>query len=97
MKSADMWKQLRKKIKYFKKQKNTTLLFSELCHRTDGPIYITKSGYGDMVLMSMESFEKIVRRFKMYEDMELAEKQLKEGESKDAKASLSAMREKYGL
>ena len=63
----------------------------------DGPVYITKNGYGDMVLMSMESFEKIVRRFKMYEDMELAEKQLKEGESKDAKASLSAMREKYGL
>ena len=50
-----------------------------------------------MVLMSMESFEKIVRRFKMYEDMELAEKQLKQCESKDAKASLSAMREKYGL
>jgi len=73
------------------------LLFSELCHRTDGPVYITKNGYGDMVLMSMESFEKIVRRFKMYEDMELAEKQLKDGESKDAKSSLSAMREKYGL
>ena len=50
-----------------------------------------------MVLMSMESFEKIVRRFKMYEDMELAEKQLKDGESKDAKSSLSAMRDKYGL
>lgn len=73
------------------------MLFSELCHRTDGPVYITKNGYGDMVLMSMESFEKIVRRFKMYEDMELAEKQLKDGESKDAKSSLSAMREKYGL
>lgn len=68
-----------------------------MCHRTDGPVYITKNGYGDMVLMSMESFEKIVRRFKMYEDMELAEKQLKEGESNDAKSSLSAMREKYGL
>ena len=79
-----------------KELKNTAEI-SELCHRTDGPVYITKNGYGDMVLMSMESFEKIVRRFKMYEDMELAEKQLKDGESKDAKSSLSAMREKYGL
>ena len=76
--------------------KNTAAI-SQMCNESTEPIYVTKNGYGDMVLMSMESFEKIVRRFKMYEDMELAEKQLKDGESKDAKASLSAMREKYGL
>ena len=76
--------------------KNTAEI-SDLCHSTDGPVYITKNGYGDMVLMSMESFEKMIRRFKMYEDIELSEKQLKEGESKDAKSSLSAMREKYSL
>ena len=33
--------------------KDTTNV-SALCHRTDEPIYVTKNGYGDMVLMSME-------------------------------------------
>ena len=53
--------------------KNTAEI-SDLCHSTDGPVYITKNGYGDMVLMSMESFEKMIRRFKMYEDIEPSEK-----------------------
>ncbi|HJC22762.1 MAG TPA: type II toxin-antitoxin system Phd/YefM family antitoxin [Candidatus Eisenbergiella merdavium] len=79
-----------------KELKNTAEI-SELCHKTDGPVYITKNGYGDMVLMSMESFEKISSRLKMYENLELAENQLKKGETKDARASLSAMREKYDL
>ncbi len=30
---------------------------SEICHKTDEPIFITKNGYGDMVLMSIELFE----------------------------------------
>jgi len=36
--------------------KNTSDI-SDMCHKTDEPIYITKNGYGDMVIMSMESYE----------------------------------------
>ena len=32
---------------------------SELCHSMKEPIYITKNGYGDMVIMSMELFEEL--------------------------------------
>lgn len=35
-----------------------TNAMSELCHSTDEPIFITKNGYGDMVIMSLETFEK---------------------------------------
>ena len=38
-----------------KKLKNTSEI-SEMCHRTEEPIYITKNGYGDMVIMSMENY-----------------------------------------
>ncbi len=31
---------------------------SELCHSTEEPVFITKNGYGDMVIMSLETFEK---------------------------------------
>ena len=36
--------------------KNTSEI-SDMCHRTDEPIYITKNGYGDMVIMGMEVYE----------------------------------------
>ena len=36
--------------------KNTSEI-SELCHKTDEPVYVTKNGYGDMVIISMETFE----------------------------------------
>ena len=36
--------------------KDTTTI-SNLCHRTKGPIFITKNGYGDMVIMSMKTYE----------------------------------------
>lgn len=35
--------------------------FSKLAHETDGPIYITKDGEGDLVLMSLEHYEAICR------------------------------------
>lgn len=35
-----------------------TNAMSELCHSTEEPIFITKNGYGDMVIMSLETFEK---------------------------------------
>ena len=44
------------KIITIKELKNTSDI-SEMCHRTDEPIYVTKNGYGDMVIMSMESYE----------------------------------------
>lgn len=76
--------------------KNTSEI-SERCHQTNEPIFITKNGYGDMVIMSMESFEHTMKQIKMYEDIEVSERQIKEGKVKDARSSLSSMREKYGL
>ena len=76
--------------------KNTSNI-SEICHNADEPIYITKNGYGDMVLMSIELFEATQKKWNMYSDIELSEKQIKEGKTKDAREALSAVREKYGL
>ena len=74
-----------------------TSRISELCHKADEPIFITKNGYGDMVLMSMELFESTQKKWSMYSDIELSEQQIKEGKTKDARNALSAVRDKYGL
>ena len=54
---------------------------SDLCHRVDEPVFITKNGYGDMVLMSIE----------------ISEAQIKSDKTKDAKKALKSVRDKYGL
>ncbi len=70
---------------------------SDMCHKADEPIYVTKNGYGDMVLMSIEYYEATQKQLQIYKDIELSEKQIKEGKTKDARKALSSVREKYGL
>ena len=50
--------------------KNTSEI-SELCHKAQGPIYVTKNGYGDMVIMSMEIYESTMRQINMYREIEI--------------------------
>lgn len=76
--------------------KNTSEI-SEMCHKTDEPIYITKNGYGDMVIMSMEIFENTMSRLSMYQDIEISETQITSGKVKDARAALRETRAKYGI
>lgn len=79
-----------------KELKNTSEI-SELCHNAREPIYITKNGYGDMVIMSMDIYEEILQKLHLYRELEISEKQVKEGKVKDARASLQAMREAHDL
>ncbi len=76
--------------------KNTSEI-SELCHRETEPIYVTKNGYGDMVVMSMEMYESFLRRMAAYHDIEISEKQVEQGQVKDARLALAEMKVKYGL
>lgn len=36
---------------------NNTAEISALVHETEGPVFVTKNGYGDMAIMSMEVYE----------------------------------------
>lgn len=79
-----------------KELKNTSEI-SELCHMSDEPIFVTKNGYGDMVIMSMENYERSLKKTNMYEAIETSEMQIQEGKGKDARESLSSLSKKYGL
>ena len=45
----------------------------------------------------MENHENTMKQIKMYEDIAISERQIKEGKVKDARKSLSSMRERYGI
>ncbi len=39
---------------------------SDFCHKYSEPVYITKNGQGDLAVMSIETYEKIIGRFELY-------------------------------
>ena len=76
--------------------KNTSEI-SELCRSVDEPIFITKNGYGDMVIMSMETYEKTMQLLDIYTMLDAAERDVAEGRTKNARASLRALRAKHDI
>ncbi len=49
---------------------------SEACHKEQQPIFITKNGYGDLVVMSLETYEKQMALVEVYKKLSEAEEQL---------------------
>ncbi len=39
---------------------------SQFCHQYGEPVYITKNGQGDLAVMSIETYERIVGRFELH-------------------------------
>ena len=70
---------------------------SQLCHEVNEPIYITKNGYGDMVIMSIQMFEEHIFMRDVYKKLEESEADVSAGRVKNAKASLKRIREKHGV
>ena len=75
--------------------KNTAAV-SEMCKKSAAPIFVTKNGYNDMVIMSAEVYDRI-RLVSVYEKLMEAEAEIEEGRVLEGSASLRRLREKYGL
>lgn len=83
-------------IRPIKDLRNTTEI-SKLCHENKEPIFITKNGYGDMVVMSMETYEKKLAKAELYEKLAKAEEQLENGKPlEDAADVFKRLKDKYG-
>lgn len=69
---------------------------SELCHAKKEPIFITKNGYGDLVVMSIEAYEELIETIKTDSAIHDAEKEYEQGGVLlDAEESLNGLRRKY--
>ena len=67
------------------------------CVKEQGPVYVTKNGYGRLVVMDIEYYEKTMQ--KMYEAKGVMDglKDLKEGNTEDGVDTISKLKEKYDL
>lgn len=67
------------------------------CAEENGPVFVTKNGYGRLVVMDIEYYEKIMK--KMVEAKTILDglEDLKSGNSVDGETAISNIRSKYGI
>lgn len=83
-------------IRPIKDLRDTTEI-SKMCKESREPIYITKNGYGHLVVMSMETYKEKLAKAELYEKLAEAENQMKNGEKLlDAEEVFNSLRNRYG-
>lgn len=69
---------------------------SEICHKQNEPIFITKNGYGDLVIMSIETYERQLALVDVYKKLAKAESQIAQGMPLlDGEEVFKKLRDKY--
>ena len=69
---------------------------SDICHARREPIFITKNGYGDLVVMSIETYEEMVENTAIDTAISEAEAEFEQdGKLYDAKKALKSLRRKH--
>ncbi len=69
---------------------------SELCHTKGEPIFVTKNGYGDLVVMSIETYDNLLQTQALDNAITSAENEITcGGELLDAKSALATLKEKH--
>ena len=64
--------------------RNNANEISEFCHKEHEPVFITKNGTGDMVVMSIETYERQQALLELYSNLAEAEAEIANGsEGKD--------------
>ena len=65
-----------------------TSMISQMCHESDEPIFVTKNGYGDMVIMSMKTYEKKMFRSDVYHKLDAGWGTIERGNKRSARTGL---------
>lgn len=83
-------------IRPIKDLRNTSEI-SKICEESKEPIYITKNGYGHLVVMSMETYKDKLAKADLYEKLAEAENQINNGEKLlDAEQVFESLKDRYG-
>ncbi len=74
-----------------------TVKIENICSETKAPVFVTKNGYGKLVVMDIECFERLMND--VYEAKAINEglKDLENDKTKDGNLVLNEMKAKYGF
>ena len=69
---------------------------SEICHTRKEPVFITKNGYGDLVVMSIETYDEMVKNMAIDKAISESEAELAKNQKLyDAKEALASLKKKH--
>ncbi len=78
------------------KDLRNTSEISEIAHKEREPIFITKNGYSDLVVMSSELYDSFAKENRIDQAIFEAEKEFSEtGEAVEAKTAFDELEKKY--
>lgn len=74
-----------------------TVKIEELCVKEQGPVYVTKNGYGRLVVMDIDYYEKTQQQMKEAGAVLRGLQDVKDGKAVDGIEAMERLREKYHL
>lgn len=74
-----------------------TVEIERRCSEANGPVFVTKNGYGRLVVMDIDYYEKTMR--KMFEAKTILDglEDVKNGKTVNGDTAISNIRSKYGI
>ncbi len=67
-------------IKSISALRNKTREIASICHKEDKPVYLTTNGEGDLVVMSINHYERLQAKLELFEQLSVAQAQSAAGE-----------------
>ncbi len=74
-----------------------TVKIEQLCESENGPVFVTKNGYGKLVVMDIKYFEREMQNKFEFVDVQRGINDMNNGKVFDGATVLAGMREKYGF
>ena len=71
---------------------------SEFCHKTNQPVYITKNGAGDLVVLSNDDYERLISpKAELYRLLDEAEEMMKTTPGRPAEEVFAEIEKEFGF
>ena len=79
------------------KELKDTANISTMVKESAGPVFVTKNGYDDMVIMSMAEYDRLIYQLDILEKLAEGERAIRRGEVVDAAESIEQIKRRYEL
>lgn len=74
-----------------------TVEIERKCHEADGPVFVTKNGYGKLVVMSIDHYEKLIGELREAKAVNEGLKDIASGNIVEGDEVKTRISDKYGL
>ena len=74
-----------------------TVAIEKRCAEANGPVFVTKNGYGRLVVMDIDYYERTMRSMEEARMVNRGIEDYEQGLVAEGKTSLKNLREKYGI